>query len=100
MCRKSIHIANSSVYEIPSTMKVSLSFLGNYSNAGWAICSDSWVGVPSSCPAAQPVLPISNRPKQNQAEGGTVKIKANPTQLSEQMALPVRVYTFLDLLLT
>ena len=54
-----------------------------------------WVGltlicyVPPSCPAAQPVLPISHQPKQNQAEGGTAEIKLNPTQLSKQMDHPV-----------
>ena len=37
-----------------------------------------------SCPAAQPVLPI-----QNQEKGGTATITVNPTQLSEQMPLPV-----------
>ena len=51
-----------------------------------------WVDydVPPSCPdAAQPVLHISHQPKQNQAEGGTTKIKVNQTQLSEQMPLLV-----------
>ena len=42
-----------------------------------------------NCPAAQPLLLISHKPKQNQAEGGTAKIKINPTQLSEQMDHPV-----------
>ena len=45
--------------------------------------------VPLSCPSAQPVLPTSHQPKQNQAEGETAKIKVNPTQLSEQMDIPV-----------
>ena len=48
--------------------------------------------VPPSCPAAQSVLPISHQPRQNQAEGGTVKVKVNPTQLSDQMSLHVLVY--------
>ena len=49
---------------------------------GWGIWSDSWVGltlifdVPPSCPAAQPVLPISHQPKQNQAEGEQPKSKS------------------------
>ena len=53
-------------------------------STGWSIWSDSWVGltlicdVPPSCPPAQPVLAISHQPKQNLAEGGTAKIKANP----------------------
>ena len=38
-------------------------------------------GVPPSCPAAQPVLPISHQPRQNQAEGGTAKIQVNPTEV-------------------
>ena len=45
--------------------------------------------VPLFGPAAQPLLPISHQPKQNQAEGGTKKIKVNPTQLSDQMDYPV-----------
>ena len=45
--------------------------------------------VPLSCPAAQPLLPTSHQPKQNQVEGGTAKIKVNPSQLSEQMDHPV-----------
>ena len=38
---------------------------------------------------AKPLLPISHQPKQNQADGGTNKIKVNPTQLSDQMDHPV-----------
>ena len=38
---------------------------------------------------AQPVLPISHHPKQNQAKGRTAQIKVNPTQLSDQMDPPV-----------
>ena len=34
--------------------------------------------IPASCPAAEPLLPISHKSRQNQAEGGTAKIKANP----------------------
>ena len=45
--------------------------------------------IPPSCPAAQPVLPISHQPRQNQAEGGTAKIKVNPTQVRQEMGLPV-----------
>ena len=62
---------------------------------GTGISLDSWVGltlmygVPPSCLAAQPVLPISHQPRQNEAEGGTTKIKVNPPQLSEQMLWPV-----------
>ena len=40
-------------------------------STGWGICSYSWVVFdlicPPSSPAAQPVLPISHQPKQNQA---------------------------------
>ena len=70
---------------------------------GWYICSESWVGmtlifaVPLSCPAGQPLLPISHQPNQNQAEGGTPKIKVNPTQLSEQMDHPVHHIFFKSL---
>ena len=35
------------------------------------------------------VLPIPQLPKKNRIEGGTAKIKVNPTQLSDQMAYPV-----------
>ena len=45
--------------------------------------------VPPSCPGAQPVLPISHQPRQNQAEGGTAKIKVNPTQVRQEMCHPV-----------
>ena len=38
---------------------------------------------------AQPILPTSYQPKPQQAEGGTAKIKVNPTQLSDQMCHPV-----------
>ena len=44
--------------------------------------------VPPSCPAAQPVLPISHQPWQNQAEGGTAKIKVNPTEVRQEMSRP------------
>ena len=47
------------------------------------------LGVPPSCPLVQPVLPISHQPNLNLAEGGTGKIKVNPTQLSDQRAHPV-----------
>ena len=59
---------------------------------GWAICSDSRVGLTliSDVPQlAQPILPISYQPKQIQEDGGTAKIKVNPPQLSEQMVQPV-----------
>ena len=46
-------------------------------------------GVPPSCPAAQPVLPISHQPRQNQAEGGTAKNKVNPTEVRQEMDHPV-----------
>ena len=42
-----------------------------------------------SVPLAQPILPISDQPKQNQAESGTANVKVNPTHLSVQMAQPV-----------
>ena len=56
----------------------------------------TWVGmtwicdVPPSCPAAQPVLPISHQPRQNQAKGGTAKINVNPTEVRREMGLPVQ----------
>ena len=51
-----------------------------------------WVDFHLGCPAAQPVLPISYQPRQNQAEGGTAKIKANPTQVRQEMCYPVCIY--------
>ena len=72
---------------------------GNFSllnyNTGWPISCRTWVGltliwdVPPSCPAAQPVLPIFHQPRQNQAEGGTDKIKVNPTEVRQEMGHPV-----------
>ena len=50
---------------------------------GWV---DFDLGVPSSCPSAQPLLPNSYQPKQNWADGGTTK---NPTQVLGQMNNPV-----------
>ena len=44
---------------------------------------------PPSCPTDQPVLPIFHQPRQNQAEGGAAKIKANPTKVRQEMDLPV-----------
>ena len=38
------------------------------------------LGVPPSCPAAQPLLPNSHQPKQIRADSGTLKILVNPTQ--------------------
>ena len=43
------------------------------------------LGVPPSCPAAQPLLANSHQPEQNWADGGTTKIKVNPTHVSQQM---------------
>ena len=67
----------------------------NYVQGTWPISWRSLVGltliwdVPPPCPPAQPVLPISHQPRQNQAEGGTAKIKVNPTQVRQEMGLPV-----------
>ena len=36
-------------------------------------------------PHAQPLLPISHKPRQNWAEDGTAQIKVNPTQVLQQM---------------
>ena len=56
----------------------------------WFIWSNSWVDyVPPSCPLDQPLQSIFHQSKQNLAEGGKVKIKANKTQLSDQIAHPV-----------
>ena len=50
----------------------------------------TWIwDVPPSCPSAQPFLPISHQPRQNRAEGETDKIKVNPTQVRQEMGLPV-----------
>ena len=62
--------------------KVSADFSQQSTKWGEAISSDDF---PPFSPAAQPVLPISRQPRQNQAEGETEKIKDNPAQLSEQM---------------
>ena len=35
-----------------------------------------------SCPAGKPLLPISHQPRQNQADGGTARIKVKSTQLT------------------
>ena len=43
------------------------------------------LGVPPSCPAAQPLLPNCNQPRQNWADSGTPKIPVNPTQVLGQM---------------
>ena len=43
----------------------------------------------SSCPAAHPVLPLSNQTKWNQADSGIAKIKINPTQVRDVMPHPV-----------
>ena len=52
---------------------------------------------PSSCPAAQPLLPDSHPPKQNRAGSGMKNSKVNPTQVCDHephpvvlMMLPVR----------
>ena len=42
--------------------------------------------VPPSYPAP---LPISHQPRQNQAEGGTAKIKVTPTQVLPEIGHPV-----------
>ena len=49
---------------------------------GWV---DFDLGVPPYCPAAQLLLPNSHQPKQNWSDGGTTKIKVNPTQVLGQM---------------
>ena len=38
------------------------------------------LGVPPSCPSAQPLLPNSHQPKQNWADSVTLKIQVNPFQ--------------------
>ena len=45
-------------------------------NQGWV---DFDLGVPPSCPDAQPLLPNSHQPGQNWSENGTHKIQVNPT---------------------
>ena len=42
-------------------------------------------------PAAQPLLPNSNQPRQNWADSGTPKIQVNPTQVLGQMNHPFLV---------
>ena len=53
---------------------------------GWV---DFDLGVPPSCPSAQPLLPNSHQPKQNWADSGTLKIQVNPNPVHEQMNYPV-----------
>ena len=68
-----------------SVPSCSLKWCSIIKNTEWGIHSDSWVGltmiydVPPSCPPAQPLLPISHQPMQNQAEGGPAKIKVSLT---------------------
>ena len=45
-----------------------------------------WVDFDLGCSTAQP---ISHQPRQNQAEGGTAKIKVNPTKVRQEMGHPV-----------
>ena len=44
---------------------------------GWV---DFDLGVPPSCPAAQPLLPNYHQPKQSLANSGTLSIQVNKTQ--------------------
>ena len=53
---------------------------------GWV---DIDLGVPLSCPSAQPLLPNSNQPRQIWADSETPKIQVNPTQVLRQMNHPV-----------
>ena len=83
-----------------------ITILDNFTSDSWSssvqgdISLRTWVGltliwdVPPSCPAAQPVLPISHKPRQNQAEGGTAKIKVNPTQVHQEMCYPAQKSNF------
>ena len=68
-----------------------------YRSISWRISVGLTIwDVPPAFPAAQPVLPISHQPRQNQAEGGTAEIKVNPTEVRQEMDLPVfdkRVHT-------
>ena len=50
---------------------------------GWV---DFYLDDAPYCLAAQPILPDSCLPKHNWADSGTTKIKANPTQVSDQMS--------------
>ena len=43
---------------------------------GWV---DFDLGVPPSCPAAQPLLPNYHQPKQSYIDSGTLKNQVNPT---------------------
>ena len=50
-----------------------------------------------ACLGCSPILPsqfcqFPHQPTQNQAEGGTAKIKDNPTKVPQQMGLPVVQY--------
>ena len=60
-------VANQQVYRVPHLLV----------DLGWV---DFDLGVPPSCPLAQPLLPNSNQPRQNWADSGTLKIQVNPTQ--------------------
>ena len=60
-----------------------------------------WVGLTlilmfhSSCPAAQPVLPILHQSRENWADCGISKIKVNLTQVRDLMVHPVDMLTLL-----
>lgn len=63
---------------------------------GWVIWSNIWVWLTLiydfslACPIAQPLLPNSLQPKQNQVRSGTIKMKVNPPQLSDQVVNSVK----------
>ena len=43
----------------------------------------------TGCPLVEPVLPISHQSRQTKPEGGTTKIKANPTKVQDLRGHPV-----------
>ena len=54
---------------------------------GWVYFNMLYSTMLPTC--SQPVLPISQLPTQNQADGGTAKTEVNSTQLSDHMVPPV-----------
>ena len=62
--------------------------LHQHADLGWVGLNIIW-DFPPSYSVAQPFLPKFHLPKQNQADCGTAKIKANPTEVGELMEHPV-----------
>ena len=81
------------IQHLEDQCRVSQLFVG----LGWV---DFDLGVPPSCPAAQPLLPNSHQPNQNRADGGTLKIQVDPTQSTSRWdTLCINSVSYLRLIL-